>query len=295
MAVRKILIGVAPVGNDVPDGVRNPLTPEQVAETTVACAAAGAGMVHLHVRDTAGLQTADTAVYSGTLDLIRAHTDIIIQGSTGGVSDLSLEDRCTALNDPKTEVASLNMGSANFDESVYINTLPDIRYWAGRMRETGTVPELEIFEAGMVNNVRILQKEGAVPEPSYYAFALGFRGALPATADTLHFLKNTVPAGAPWGLIQHGMQDMSLLATAIGMGATFVRVGFEDSAYWASGQTAESNAGLVDKLAGLIHSIGQEIATPSEARKMLGINPLRPWTTTGIALKRKTNRACQTP
>jgi len=272
--MNQVIVVVAPVGTHLPEGVANPLSPERIAEETVACAEAGASMVHLHVRDLQGALTDDTTVYSRTLDLIRERSDMIIQGSTGGVSALSLEERCTALNDPRTEVASLNMGSANFDEGVYINTLPDIRYWAGRMAETGTVPELEIFECGMVNNVQILRDEGALRGPFNYAFCPGFRGALPVSADGMYFFKTILPPGAHWGMNHHDMSDLSLLATAVGMGAGFVRVGFEDGVCWAPGKTAARNAELVEKIVSLIRLMGREIATPTEARELLGVPPL---------------------
>ncbi|MFC1714468.1 3-keto-5-aminohexanoate cleavage protein [Candidatus Poribacteria bacterium] len=270
--MRKILVSVAPAGTDTPEGVQNPLSPEQIAAETIACAEAGAGMVHLHVRDAAGNQVADITEFSKTLTLIREGSDIIIQGSTGGVSELSLEERCTALNDPRVEVASLNMGSANFDEGVYINTLPDIRYWAGRMKETEVLPELEIFEAGMINNVKLLHDEKVLQKPLIYNFCLGVKGALPASADSVHFLKSIIPSDAAWGLVHHGMGDLSLLATAIGMGASFVRVGFEDSVYLAPGKMAKTNMDLVENVVSLIHQMGMEIATPAEARKsVLGL------------------------
>ena len=270
--VRKILVSVAPVGTDTPKEVQNPLSPDQVAQETIACAEAGAGMVHLHVRDSEGSQTADITEFSKTLRLIRGKSDIIIQGSTGGVSELSLEERCTALNDPMVEVASLNMGSANFDEGVYINTLPDIRYWANRMKKAKVIPELEIFEGGMVNNVKILHNENVLREPLIYNFCLGVKGALPASADSVYFLKSIIPHGAPWGIVHHGMSDLSLLATAIGMGASFVRVGFEDSVYLAPGKIAARNVALVDNIVLLIRQMGMEAATASEARELLGIS-----------------------
>jgi len=271
ISVRKILVTVAPVGTDLPEDAQNPLSPDQVAEETIACAEAGAGMVHLHVRDSEGNQTADITEFSKTLKLIREKSDIIIQGSTGGVSGLSLEERCAALDDPTVEVASLNMGSANFDEGVYINTLPDIRYWAKRMREANVVPELEIFEGGMVNNVEILHDENVLQEPLIYNFCLGVKGALPASPDSVYFLKSIIPCGAPWGVMHHGMSDLSLLATAIGMGASFVRVGFEDSIYLSPGKIARRNVDLVDNIVSLIRQMGMEAATPSEARNFLGI------------------------
>ena len=159
-APRKIIIAVAPVGRTTQPPAVNPLTPKQVAEEVIRCARAGASMVHLHVRDTKGVQTEDIATYSETLDRIRRSSDIVIQGSTGGLTTLTLEQRCVALNDPRTEVASLNMGSVNLGEDVYINRLPDIRYWAKRMRRTRTVPELEIFDSGMLPAARALVRRG---------------------------------------------------------------------------------------------------------------------------------------
>lgn len=264
--MRKILVSVAPVGTDTPEGVQNPLSPEQVAAETIACTEAGAGIVHLHVRDTEGNQVADIMEFSKTLTLIRERSDIIIQGSTGGVSELSLEERCTALDDPGVEVASLNMGSANFDEGVYINTLPDIRYWAGRMKKTEVLSELEIFEAGMINNVKLLYDEKVLQKPLIYSFCLGVKGALPASADNVHFLKSIIPSDAAWGVVHHGMGDLSLLAAAVGMGASFVRVGFEDSVYLAPGKMAMTNVDLVENVVSLIRQMGMAVATPAEAR-----------------------------
>ena len=118
-ATRKIIVAVAPVGRNIDLPSKNPLTPEDVAADVVACARAGAALVHLHVRDSLGEQTGDLGDYTRTLDLIRKSSDIVVQGSTGGLTSLSLEERCVALEEPGTEVASLNMGSVNFGEDVY--------------------------------------------------------------------------------------------------------------------------------------------------------------------------------
>ena len=274
MSNEAVIVIVAPVGLSVPEGIHNPLSPEEIADEAAECAEAGAGMVHLHVRDTTGALTADTTEYSRTLDLIRQRSDIIVQGSTGGVSDLSLEDRCAATNDPRTEVASLNMGSANFDEGVYINTLPDIRYWARRMYETRTVPELEIFEFGMINNVRLLQEEGVIREPLNFTFCPGFRGAFPAYAPAVGFFRSLLPPGAHWGVSHHAMPDLSILGTALGLGAHFVRVGFEDGIFLEAEGRPARNVDLVKALVSLVRQMGRRVATPAEARQMLGIPPL---------------------
>ena len=265
---------MAPVGKDIEPPSRNPLTPQEVAGEIIECNRAGASFVHLHVRDDKGEQTEELSDFSLTLDLVRESSDIIIQGSTGGLSELTLEERCVALNDPRVEVASLNMGSVNFSEDVYINRLPDIRYWARRMEETHVIPELEIFEAGMLTAVARLVDEKVLKPPFSYGFPLGFHHALPATPHSLFFLTSSLPVPAPWGVVHEGMQDFSLLATAIAMGAAAVRVGFEDSVYSAPGKTVKNNAELVEKIVSLIRQIGYEVATPPEARDLLGLKQL---------------------
>jgi 3-keto-5-aminohexanoate cleavage enzyme len=268
---RKIIIAVAPVGRSVAPPAINPLTPRRVADEVIRCARAGAAMVHLHVRDAKGVQTEDILPYSQTLDRIRAAADIIVQGSTGGLTSLSLEERCVALNDPRTEVASLNMGSVNFGEEVYINRLPDIRYWAKRMRQTKTVPEMEIFDTGMLPAARALIAEGAIRPPYSICFCLGFHWTLAPDPRSLFFMTSLMREAIPWGIIHDGMRDFTLLATAIGLGASLVRVGFEDSIFWAPGQAARRNVELVRKIAELVRLLGHEVATPDEARRILGI------------------------
>jgi uncharacterized protein (DUF849 family) len=205
---RKIIVAVAPVGAEIKPPSENPLTPEDVAGEVIACAEAGAGMVHLHVRDREGNQTENISDFSKTLDIIRQSSDIIIQGSTGGLSTFTLEQRCVAVNDPRVEVASLNMGSVNFGEDVYINRF---------------------------------------------------------------YLTTMLKVDIDWGVVHDNMMDLSLLATAIGLGATVVRVGFEDSVYYAPGIAAKHNQELVKKIVSLIDHIGLEVASPSEARTILGI------------------------
>lgn len=272
--MRKIVVAVAPVSLHPTDRVKNPLTPEDISNDVILSAKEGASMVHLHVRDLQGRPSKDLTVFTHTIDLIRKSTNIVIQGSTGGVSDLSLEERCVSLKEPRVEVGSLNMGSANFDEGVYINTLPDIRYWAKSMKEESVVPELEIFEGGMVNNSLILAEEGYLCFPFVFGFAVGFRGAQPANSDTLHYLKGIIPQGSLWGVAHHDMADFSVLAAAIGMGASFVRVGFEDSIYYSPGKAAKTNNELVGRIVKLIRDVGLEVAAPNEVRSLLGIQPV---------------------
>ena len=266
---RKIVIAVAPVGTDIALPSVNPLTPQEVAAEVVACAEAGAGMVHLHVRDSLGDQTEDISDFSKTLDLIRESSDIIIQGSTGGLTSLSLEERCVSVTDPRVEVASLNMGSVNFGEDVYVNRLPDIRYWARRMEEAGVAPEMEIFEMGMIPVALKFIDDGVIKPPYHFNFILGAHWAMPAEPRSLFYLSSMLPEDMSWGVVQDAMTDLSLMATAISLGASVVRVGFEDSVFYAPGQAADQNVLLVEKLAALIRQMGFEVASCQEAREIL--------------------------
>jgi len=277
---RKIIITVAPVchaGKTIPVEIHNPVSPEDIADDVINCANAGATMVHLHVRDENGEQTFNLNVFKKTLDLITGKSELIIQGSTGGLANLTLEERCVCLDEPRVEVGSLNMGSVNFDETVYINTLPDIRFWANKMKEKQVMPELENFDLSMIETCKRLADEGTLNRPLHFNFCLGSgsSSALPATPRNIEYMKSSIEQGAHWGLTHDSMSDFSMLACALSMGASVIRVGFEDSFYFASGRLAKNNAMLVEKLAVLVESMGLELATPGEARSILGLDKLR--------------------
>ena len=274
--MRKIIVTVAPVchvGKPIPEGCKNPLTPEEITEDVLNCYRAGACQVHLHTRDLKGNPTFELDVFSQTIHAIREHSDMIIQGSTGGLSDLSLADRCVSLNVPEVEIASLNMGSVNFGETVYINTMPDLRYWAKRQQEANVVPEMELFDLSHVECCTRLADEGVIRRPLHYNFCVGPGGSsnLSATGRNLALLCALTEPGTSWGINHDSMKDFSILACAIGMGANAVCVGFEDSFYYAEGKLARTNAELVERLVTLIRAMGCEPATPAEAREMLEI------------------------
>lgn len=273
MKTHKIIVAVAPVAHmekTIPEGIKNPVLPHDIAQEVIDCANAGASMVHLHVRDITGAQIGDLGFFSQTIDLIRKKSNIIIQGSTGGKSALSLEQRSVSVDEPRVEMASLNMGSTNFGEGVYINTWDDIRYWAAKMKKRGVIPELEIFDLSMIEAIRVLHEEGTLDQPLHFNFTLGFKGALPATADNIFCLKQTLPRGSSWSLIHEGMEDFSLLAVAIGSGASAIRVGYEDGFYIRKGKPVK-NVELVKHAVQLVESMGCEVATIEDARELLGI------------------------
>jgi len=269
--MRKIIIVVAPVSSNPCKGINNPLSPEEIAEDVISCNKFGASVVHMHVRDIKGNPTNDITIFSHTIELIRKKSDIIINGSTGGFSELTKEERCVSLQENHVELASLNMGSVNLGEKVFANPFSEIRYWAKIMQEKNIHPELEIFEAGMINNVKILAEEGYLKPPYSFAFCPGFFGGIPANPDVIFFLKNMLPPESIWGINHANMQNFSLLLTCLGMGASIVRVGFEDGFFYKPGYPAKTNSELVERLVCLIKEIGYEIAYPDEAREIIGI------------------------
>lgn len=274
--MRKIIVTVAPVchvGKPVPAECKNPLTPEEITEDVLRCYEAGACQVHLHTRDLQGNPTFELDVFRQTIQMIRAKSDMIIQGSTGGLSSLSLAERCVSLNVPEVEIASLNMGSVNFGETVYVNTMPDLRYWAERQKEANVVPEMELFDLSHVECCSRLADEGVIRRPLHYNFCVGPGGSsnLSATGRNLALMCALTEPGTSWGINHDSMKDFQMLACAIGMGANAVRVGFEDSFYYAEGKRAHTNAELVERLVTLIRAMGCEPATPAEAREMLEI------------------------
>ncbi len=272
----KVLVTVAPVchvGKTVPAGSHNPLSPEDITRDVLACAKAGASQVHLHTRDLQGNPTFDLTVFQQTCDMIRRESDIIIQSSTGGLSSLSLEERCVCLNVPSVQVASLNMGSVNFAETVYVNTLPEIRYWAERIDKAQAVPEMELFDLSHVETCTRLADEGVLRRPMHYNFCLGPGASSNLSANTkvLECLLALSEEGSTWGLNHDSMPDLNFLITAVKMGANAIRVGFEDSFYYAPGKNAATNAELVGRLVELLHRNNFEVANVEEAKAMLGV------------------------
>ncbi len=255
------------------------LSPEGIADEVVRAYNAGANIVHLHVWDAEGHPTTDLAAFTRTLDLIRARCDIIIEGSTGGVNTLTPRERSVAL-ETDIEMASLNPGSVNYDEGVYINSPADIAYWTRTMHQRHIKPDIAIFDVGMIATSLNLAERGWIAPPYLFTFVVGQVGALPASPKNLLFLSETVPPASLWCVAGHGEHDggkgclqMSVLAMAMGGHA---RAGFEDNVYYTPGEVATSNAQLIARLVRIAREIGREVATPDEARAMLSLREREP-------------------
>jgi 3-keto-5-aminohexanoate cleavage enzyme len=168
------------------------------------------------------------------------------------------------------EMASLNPGSVNYDQGVYVNSPADIAYWAQEMHRRRIKPDVAIFEVGMIANSLELAREGWIEPPFLFTFVLGQRGAMPATPRNLLFLSETIPDGSLWCVAGHGGHDLQTSALAMSMGG-HVRAGFEDNFFYRPGEPAQSNAQLIERLVRLAHEMGHAVATPAEARAMLGL------------------------
>ncbi len=268
----KVCITVAPLAQTYYDAVEKFPTPDQLAEEIYECYRAGASVVHLHVIDPQGRPTVDTGNFRKVVRAVRSRCDVIFQGSTGGVSDLTRDERSVSVEVPEVEMGSLNMGSANIGEVCYINTPGDVEFWAAKMQRHGVLPELEIFEPGMLGMIPRLFQKGLVKKPFVVNLALGFPGAMPATPDGILFLVRQLPPDAVWLLTPHHAKDFSLHALAVALGG-HVRVGFEDSMFLGPNKRAANNVELVAQAAALIRMLGREVATPAETRALYGITP----------------------
>ncbi len=269
MAAAKLVLAVAPTGGWGKDH-GNPLEPERIRDDVLACAELGVSWVHLHSRDLDGRLRAEPDLYRETCRLIRAESDIIIEASTGGLSDMGAADRARTLEAPEAEAASFNMGSLNFGDQVYHNSVPDIRYWLSAMRAAGKVPTLEIFDTGNIATARALIDEGLLASPLSYNFIFNARWGMPYHPPLLSVLRGMLDRRDRWGAVFFGYQDFSLHVETILLGATFTRVGFEDSRF-VSGKEMRDNASIVREFRRTADALGVELASPAEARRIMGL------------------------
>jgi 3-keto-5-aminohexanoate cleavage enzyme len=246
-----------------------PVRPEEVADEAARCREAGAAVIHLHVRSDDGANTQSSDRFAEVIAAIRRKCDCIIQPSTGGAVGMSVNERIGPLA-CKPEMATLNCGTINFGDDVFVNTRPDIRKIASRIRAAGAVPELECYEVGHVAEALALAAEGALERPLHFQFVLGVPGAIPAREDVVAFMQSLVPAGSTWGVAAVGraQQPMTELAMRLGGNA---RVGLEDNIYISKGVLSEGSAPLVARAATFARSIGREPADPARARAILGL------------------------
>lgn len=274
---RKVVITVAPTGS-IPtrkDNPALPITAEEVAEETRRSYEAGAAVVHLHARDPiTGAPTSDLQVFRDYLDAVRGACPIITQITTGGGATtlgLNPEERLRPVLELRPDSASLNAGSMNFGRKLFSNTPDVMELYARRMKEIKVMPEFEIYDLSMIQNVEYWIKQAGILEPPYqFSLILGVMGGIPPSIKNLLSLVENTPPGYNWQVIGIGRHQIPLGIAGILMGGN-IRVGFEDNVYLSKGILAKSNAELVEKTVRIIRELGFEVATAEEAR---GILPL---------------------
>ncbi len=271
--MRKVIITCAISGAEVTKE-QNPAVPYTLEETVREAKSAydaGAAIVHLHMRWDDGTPTQDKGRFDEAMKAIcKVCPDLIILPSTGGATWMTAEERLQPV-ELSPEIATLDCGSCNFGgDDVFVNTENMNIAFASRMKDLGVKAELECFEKGMIDNAMKLHRKELLQAPLHFNLVLGVNGAMTATPRDLAFMVDSLPRDATWCGTGIGRHQMDMVAMSAIMGG-HVRVGFEDNIYLEKGVPARSNGELVTKAAEIIRLLKREVATPAEAREILGL------------------------
>jgi 3-keto-5-aminohexanoate cleavage enzyme len=258
------------IGGFASNNPHHPRTLGDIVREGIEAARAGAAALHIHARTADGEVTQDAAVYEEIGAAIRAEApDVILNYTTGGSLGMSDDERLGSVA-ARPDLASLDCGTMNFGDAIFVNSPAFIDRCAVEMRAAGVKPEIECFEAGMVAAGARLVTEGKVDSPALFQMVLGVRGGAPARVDTLCSMVALLPPGANWAAAAIGAPHFPLMAAALGMGG-HIRSGMEDVAYMARGEFATGNAQLVTRAVELCRAVGRPVATPAQARQILGL------------------------
>ncbi|MFB5196277.1 3-keto-5-aminohexanoate cleavage protein [Neobacillus sp. KR4-4] len=273
--MEKLIITVAPTGAQTTRKHTPyvPLSPKEIADSVYEAWQAGASIAHIHVRDENGDNTLNLDTYIDVVNRIQDKCDIIINLTTAGGVDMNDEDRLRVC-ELAPEMATFDAGTMNFGSSVFYNTPNFLERLAIKLKEHHVKPEIEIFDVGMIENTMRIIKKGLIEPPFHFQFVLGIHGGMPATPKNLMFLAESIPSGSTWSAIGASKDQLTINTMSILLGG-HVRVGMEDSVYYRRGELAKTNAQFVERIVDLSKTLGREIATPNEARQILGLDPLR--------------------
>lgn len=272
----KMIINVALTGA-IPTKEMSPYVPiheEEIIQDAIECCKAGASIVHLHVRDELGNPDYQANRYAKIIKGIRTHCDIIICVSTSGRHVSSFENRAEVLSlrgIEKPDMASLTLGSFNFPKQTSINSPEMIFQLAELMLSNHIKPELEIFDIGMLNFAKYLDKKINLPKPHYFNFLMGSLSGIPAHIEDLAYLLRHLPNASYWSAAGMGLFQLPMNTAAIVAGGG-VRTGIEDNIYFDFNKnTLSTNKQLVERIVQMANLYGREIATPNDARQILNL------------------------
>jgi uncharacterized protein (DUF849 family) len=268
-----------------------PVTPEQIAAAVIEAAGAGAAIAHVHVRDPqTGMASMDVALYREVVERVRgARCSILINLTTGPGSRFVPSDDDPRTGGPGTtmrkplervahvlellpDICSLDVGSMNFGETGFVNIPAHLRIMAKAIAEAGVKPELEVFEPGHILLARKLIDEGLIASPALFQICLGIPYGAPATTESMIFMKSLLPRDALWASFGISRAEFPMVAQAAILGG-HVRVGLEDNLYIEHGVLASGNGVLVERAVAIVHALGMSVASPEEARRILGLAP----------------------
>ncbi len=270
---KETLITVAPTGAEAAKAAAPalPVTLEELVTTARECQAAGAAVIHVHVRDDQGSPTLDLARLTETVQALRQGTGLIVQLSTGGAVSDSFADRLAVL-DALPDACSLTCGTVNFGDEVFANPWPFIRDLYARTKELRIVPEFELFDLGHVATLHRLLSEFGVPFGGHVHcdLVLGVPGGMPGDAATLVQAVAALPDGATWSATGIGRTTLPVLLAALAAGG-HLRVGMEDTPMYARGRPVTRNAELVERAAAIAALAQRPQMRPERARDFLGV------------------------
>jgi 3-keto-5-aminohexanoate cleavage enzyme len=269
-----LLITVAPTGAETAkeDCPQLPTTLEELVATAKECEAAGAAMIHVHIRDGEHRPTLDLGRLTDTVAALREGTDLVVQLSTGGSVHDPLDLRLKVL-DAEPDSCSLTMGTTNFGDDVFSNPWPFVCELYQLSQERQVVPEFELFDLGHVAALHRLLDRYGLPYGGrvHVDFVMGVPGGMPGTAQTLTALLPHLPAGATFAATGVGRTSVPVMLTALAAGG-HLRVGMEDTLTYAPGEPVRDNAQLVARAAGLARIAQRPPLDPDQARALLGID-----------------------
>lgn len=281
----KVIITAALTGAGTPRSLNPniPMTPAEIAEDAYHCWKAGAAVVHLHMRDDEECGTMDPTKFAETIRLLRAHKDcdvVINCTSSGATRPLTPPERMGHFETiPDIEIGSYDSGSINWGCNVIFDNSPQFLTELGDCYKRNRVlPEVEIFDLGMLGNAKYYQKKGVLPIPAYFQFVLGVLGGMDATVENLLTLVRNLPEGSKWSAFGIGAGHLPILFVSLALGCTGVRVGLEDNVIMGKDAQGKkllaTNVSLVERAVGAVRAYGKQPATPAEAREILGLPQL---------------------
>jgi 3-keto-5-aminohexanoate cleavage enzyme len=273
----KVIITAALTGN-APTRAQNPAipySPEEIARSAIECWKAGASIAHIHVRDPqTGVPNSKFELFQEVVERIRAECDILINLTTSGFHlpgppDELVETRLAVI-ELQPEICSLDVGTLNFRTGVFVNSPEWGVEAARRMREGGVKPEIEVFDTGHISQAKDLMDQGLIDGPPYFQICMGVRWGIEARLENLLMMHKMLPPNSRWSVLGVGKHQLPMITAGILLGGN-IRVGFEDNLYMRRGVLAESNAQMVAAAVDLVHQLQRSVASPVEARQILGI------------------------